>query len=85
MLPEFMSTLSSHMQSLEQSCKEKKLAELAKAGHTIKGAFLSLGLSECAEIALYIEQSARSSDDSVDYPALVASLRLVVNDIVNEN
>jgi len=85
MLPEFMSTLSSHMQSLEEANKEKKLADLAKAGHTLKGAFLGLGLSECAEIAMNLEKSARSSDDSVDYSALVANLRLVVNDIVNEN
>jgi HPt (histidine-containing phosphotransfer) domain-containing protein len=84
MLPEFMSTLSSHMERLEGALKENKLAALASAGHTIKGAFLNLGLSECAEIALQIEQSARNSDDTADYPSLVASLRLSVNGIINE-
>lgn len=84
MLPEFKSTLSSHLESLEEALKENNPATLIRAVHTIKGAFLNLGLSECAKIALDIERGARISDESLDYHALVASLREIVNDILNE-
>lgn len=84
MLPDFINTLSSHMEKLEESLEEDNLDSLAKASHTIKGALLSLGLSQCAEIALQIEQGARRADDSLNYSGCVANLRQIVNDIVNE-
>lgn len=84
MLPEFIGALSSHIEQLEKALQGNDLAPLITAGHTIKGAFLNLGLTECAEIALQIEQGSRNSDNSKDYPALVASLSLIVNGIINE-
>lgn len=84
MLPEFIRTLSSHMEGLEESFQKQNYASLAKAGHTIKGAFLNLGLPEGAEVALQIEEEARIANGSEDISDLVSNLRQIVNDIINE-
>ncbi len=84
MLPEFMNTLASHMERLEGVLKENNFSSLAKAGHIIKGAFLNLGLTEAAEIALQIEEGGLLADNSIDYSFLVKNMRKIVNDIINE-
>lgn len=67
MMPSFISTLSSHMQTLEDALSNNDLMQIGKAGHTIKGAFLNLGLKECAEIAFDIEESGKAGKSGVDY------------------
>lgn len=67
MMPSFITALNSHMDTLEKAVGENDLAQMGRAGHTIKGAFLNLGLLECADIALDIEESAKSGNSSVDY------------------
>lgn len=74
MMPSFISTLGSHMETLEVALSENDFTELGKAGHTIKGAFLNLGLEECAKIALDIEESGKSGNTSADYRSKVDSL-----------
>jgi histidine phosphotransfer protein HptB len=59
MLPSFISSLSGHMTSLEKAFATGDLEALGKSGHTIKGAFLNLGLADCAEIALQIEHKGK--------------------------
>ncbi len=41
---------------------------------TIKGAFLNLGLDECAAIALKIEEGGKAGDATVDYEGLILQL-----------
>lgn len=76
MLPSFLATLNSHMQNLEEALEQNNPVLLGKAGHTIKGAFLNLGLGECATVALRIEERGKQGDLSVDYRSLVKDLRM---------
>ncbi len=75
MLPSFITTLSTHMQNMERVLGENDPLALGKAGHTMKGALLNLGLSDCAQLALRIEEKGKSGDTMTDYAALVADLR----------
>jgi len=75
MIPGMVATLASHMDNLEKAFYADDLEQLGKAGHTMKGALLNLGLSECAEIAFEIERNGKSAEHSTDYQALVSSLR----------
>jgi len=75
MMPNFIATLSVHMASLERSLASGDPQTIGKAGHTIKGALLNLGLTSYAELAFAIEKMGKSGDRSVDYKALVANLR----------
>ncbi len=84
MLPEFKKTLKDHLARLEEIQKLDNLTELGKAAHTIKGAFLNLGLQDCAEVAMKIEDNASKSDTQTDYAALVGKIRSIVQEIVEE-
>lgn len=75
MLPSFLTTLASHMNNIESALKTSDLLMLGKAGHKMKGALLNLGLQDCAQIAMEIEEKGKSGDASVDFEALVADLR----------
>ena len=79
MMPSFIAALSSHMQNLENALEQNNLLLLGKAGHTIKGAFLNLGLGDCASVALRIEEKGKQGDTSIDYRSLVEDLRLRIN------
>jgi len=74
MMPSFLSTLSSHMDALEDALAGNDLLQLGRAGHTIKGAFLNLGLDECAQIAFEIELSGKSADENMDYRTKIDTL-----------
>lgn len=84
MLPSFITTLSGHMANLEKALANGNLEILGKTGHTIKGAFLNLGLADCAEIALQIERRGKEGDQSTDYARLVADLRKKI-DVITGN
>ena len=83
MLPSFIATLSAHMTNLEKALASDDLEALGKSGHTIKGALLNLGLSDCAEIALQIERKCKEGDLSMDYARLVADLRGKIDVIIH--
>ena len=74
MLPSFIKTLSNHMVDLHDALAQGDLLLLGRAGHTIKGAFLNLGLDECAQLALRIEQSGKAGDASEDYKRLIRQI-----------
>ena len=82
LLPSFISTLETHMQNLENALKENNLASIGEVGHTIKGAFLNLGLEDCASIALRIEERGKAGDHSTNYKQLVEELRLKISPIL---
>ncbi len=84
MLPEFRRTLGGHMATLEEVLRQERLDDLAKAAHTIKGAFLNLGLTDCAELAKRIEGGAANNDTTMDYAALIDSMGAIVHTFVNE-
>lgn len=81
LLPSFIATLETHMENLENALKENNPASLGALGHTIKGAFLNLGLNDCARIALHIEERGKAGDHTADYKALVEDLRLKINPV----
>lgn len=84
MLPQFKDTLSSHMDNLEEVIGVGDMLMIEKAGHTIKGAFLNLGLDESAERAFQIENSAKA-EESIDAIVINAKeLRKVVDEIIND-
>ncbi|BCL60548.1 hypothetical protein DGMP_12410 [Desulfomarina profundi] len=75
MLPAFLTTLHSHLITLEKCVEENDLERIGKAAHTIKGALLNLGLEQSAEIAYRIEQSGKTNDESMDYSQTINILR----------
>jgi HPt (histidine-containing phosphotransfer) domain-containing protein len=82
MLPSFLSALGSHMQNLENALEEHDLISLGRAGHTIKGAFLNLGMGDCAKVALRIEEKGKQGDTSTDYGSLIEDLRVRINPLL---
>ncbi len=85
MLPEFKRTLVGHMENLENVHRRQCLGDLARAAHTIKGAFLNLGFTDCAELAKRIEGGAANNDTTMDYAALIDSMAEIVDAFVNEH
>ena len=82
LLPSFISTLGTHMFNLESAFAERNPAQLGKVGHTIKGAFLNLGLQDCAKIALSIEEKGKQGCNPSDFKQLIEDLRLLVKSVL---
>lgn len=82
LLPSFISTLGTHMQNLENALEENNLASIGEVGHTIKGAFLNLGLDDCASIALRIEERGKAGDHETNFKQLVEDLRLKIRPVL---
>ncbi len=82
MLPNFLAILSTHMCNLENALAANNPVQLGKAGHTIKGAFLNLGLGDCARIALDIEEKGRQGGDLRDIEKLIEDLRMVIKPVL---
>jgi HPt (histidine-containing phosphotransfer) domain-containing protein len=78
MLPDFVAALRLHMENLETALAANDLVLLAKAGHTIKGAFLNLGMEECAAIALQIEVDGKRGGHSTNFRKLIEELQFIV-------
>ncbi|MEA2116242.1 MAG: Hpt domain-containing protein [Thermodesulfobacteriota bacterium] len=74
-LPRFLASLESHLQTLEEMEAEGDLSGLGVTGHKVKGALLNLGLFELADTASTIEQQAKQLDHDTDYPSLIAHLK----------
>jgi HPt (histidine-containing phosphotransfer) domain-containing protein len=68
---------------MERALGQDDLMALSKAGHTMKGALLNLGLDDCAKLALYIEERSRAADLTIDYATLVADLRKEIGPLIN--
>lgn len=82
LLPSFITTLGTHMSNLENALAEKNPVLLGKVGHTIKGAFLNLGLQDCAQIALAIEEKGRHGAKLAEFVKLVEDLRLLIKPVL---
>lgn len=82
MMPNFIATLSVHMANLERSLASGDPQVIGKAGHTIKGALLNLGLTEYADLAFAIEKMGKGGDRSGDYQARVANLRRLIAPLI---
>lgn len=79
LLPSFIDTLNSHMQNLESALKDNNPLSIGAMSHTVKGAFLNLGLNDCATLALDIEMKGKAGDREVDYKKMVAELQLLLS------
>jgi histidine phosphotransfer protein HptB len=82
LLPSFIATLGTHMQNLESALHENNPTSIGKVGHTIKGAFLNLGLEDCADIAHCIEERGKAGDHAADYKQLFEDLRRKINPVL---
>ncbi len=82
MLPSFIAILGTHMCNLENALAANNPLQLGRAGHTIKGAFLNLGLQDCARIACIIEEKGRQGDSVTDFGKLVDDLRLLISPVL---
>ncbi len=74
LMPSFIATLQTHMDNLRQALDGDNLHAIGELGHTIKGAFLNLGLDECAAIALTIERRGKAGDHLANYQQLYNEL-----------
>ncbi len=74
-LPRFLDTLLSHLDNLDHPLQTDNLQQLGKAGHTLKGALLNLGLLDLADLAFRIEQQCGAEDTTADYAVLVRQLQ----------
>lgn len=83
MLPSFMVALRGHMENLEAAQREGEIAQIARASHTIKGALLNLGLTDCAELALKIEQQAKTEADTQKFPEIIQQIRNLLSPLLN--
>lgn len=79
MISGLIATLAGHIDNLEKVLEEGDLEQLGKAGHTIKGALLNLGLNECAEIAYDIEVKGKAGERDADYRSMVGSMRKIID------
>ena len=82
MLPSFISTLAGHMVNLENAVQSKNPIQLGRAAHTLKGALLNLGLSDCATIALEIEKNGKQDNAEFDYESHFNELRERIGELV---
>jgi len=71
--PDLVIGASSH--GLEQALAEADPQRIGKAGHTIKGAFLNLGMGECAKLAMNIEEKGRNGGAIDELRTLIENLR----------
>ncbi len=82
LMPSFIATLGMHMSNLEKALAEKDPVLLGRVGHTIKGAFLNLGLQDCAQIACIIEEKGRHGAELADFGKLIEDLRLLIRPVL---
>lgn len=83
MLPDLITSLADHIGNLELALEQGDLEQLGKAGHTIKGALLNLGLEECADIAYSIELNGKAGNDDINYQKMVKSIREKLDCYIN--
>jgi HPt (histidine-containing phosphotransfer) domain-containing protein len=75
MIPGFITSLADHLAKLEEAFLARDLERLGKAGHTIKGALLNLGLHECADLAYEIEKKGKRQQGDSELERLFVTLR----------
>ena len=75
MLPAFLDVLQNHMMNMEKSVKDGDIQTIGRAGHTLKGALMNLGLDDFAEIAQAIEREGKAGKCNVDFSDLVGRLK----------
>lgn len=82
MLPAFIDALDTHLKDLDTALVSCNLKTIGKAGHKIKGACLNLGLVECAQIALIIEEKGKAGDADTDFQKLAHDLHSKIDPLL---
>ncbi len=82
MIPDFIATLSNHMDNLERELHKGDLVALGKSGHTMKGALVNLGLDDYAELASQIELGGKEGGGGVNFVSISEELRVVVDQML---
>ena len=81
-LPRFFKMLADQLEKLEQISHKQDLLALCRAGHSLKGALLNLGLEELAEEAYQLEKLCKSNSESSDIIRLIQDLMKKVKAIL---
>lgn len=63
---------------------ERKLAEIARLSHGLKGVLLNMGEQRWADLVRSLERSA-AAGESGDYEKIVETIRLGMEELVQEN
>jgi HPt (histidine-containing phosphotransfer) domain-containing protein len=74
MLPVFVTNIRSQMKDLERAVRLDDLTETGRIGHRIRGAFLNLGLEECARLAAVLEERGKIQDIGTNFKKLLHQL-----------
>jgi HPt (histidine-containing phosphotransfer) domain-containing protein len=82
MLPGFIETLATHLQSLESGLAANDSMKIGKAAHTFKGALLNLGMEDCAQIASLIEEQGKAGSAPTNLQKLVDELRVCLAPVI---
>lgn len=82
MLPSFLDALEKHLKNLDAAVAETDMKAIGKAGHKLKGACLNLGLQECVEFAVEIEEKGKAGDMETDYGGLVHGLHKLIDPLL---
>ncbi len=78
MLPGFCGALLTYIEDLEEKIKAGDLDEVTRAGHTVKGALLNLGLHDLANQAFSLEQLSKQGVQTNEYSRLVKEMKAQV-------
>ncbi|MDH3349617.1 MAG: Hpt domain-containing protein [Desulfobulbaceae bacterium] len=73
-LPRFLKLLADHLEKFEQISTKQDLLALCRAGHSLKGALLNMGLEELAEETYQLEKLCKSNNKSPDIVRLSKEL-----------
>ena len=79
MLPIFIATLESHVDQLATLAGSGDMQQLSRAGHTIKGALLNIGLTDLAAIAHALEKNCVNGSCSPTSQELIAQLQSAIS------
>lgn len=78
-LPGFFATLRNYLNELKKELDRGDYGSLQRAGHSLKGALLSLGL---LDLAATFEQRSKEKDNNADYDSLFERLKEAIAEMV---
>ena len=82
LLPRYLASLRDLMHTLDHTAETSSSEETSRAGHALKGALLTLGLTDLAEKAYIIEQKCKSGGRATECAGLISELKEEIAGIV---
>jgi histidine phosphotransfer protein HptB len=82
LLPRYLASLRDLMHTLDHIAETASPEETSRAGHALKGALLTLGLTDLAEKVNIIEQKCKSGGHESECAGLISELKEEIAGIV---